>query len=84
MALKSEPARLAFVFGMILAIAVIAVAITMWTTPLSSSAESIKPCQMVYQAQYLNGCATSGSRNEPKNEQQAAGHNQSSVDGPIS
>jgi hypothetical protein len=53
-ALKPEPARLAFVFGMILAIAVIAIAITTWTTPPSSSAESIKPpCHMIYQAQYL-------------------------------
>jgi hypothetical protein len=53
-ALKPEPARLAFVFGMILAIAVIAVATTTWAAPPSSSAESIQPCQMIYQSQYLN------------------------------
>jgi hypothetical protein len=53
-ALKPELARHLFVFGVMLAIAVIAVAITTWTAPPSSSAESIKPCQMIYQAQYLN------------------------------
>jgi hypothetical protein len=51
---KPEPARLAFVFGMVLAMAVIAVTITTWAAPPSPSAEPIQPCQMIYQSQYLN------------------------------
>jgi len=55
---KPEPARLAparraFVFGTVLAMAVIVVAITTWAAPLSPSAESVQPCQVIYRSQYL-------------------------------
>jgi len=50
---KPKPARLAFVFGTVLAMAVIAVSITTWVAP-SPSAESIQPCEIIYQSQYLN------------------------------
>jgi hypothetical protein len=57
---KPEPVRLAAVFGtltsvfgIVLAVAAILV-IVAWAAPPSPSAESIQPCQMIYQSQYLN------------------------------
>jgi hypothetical protein len=56
---KPEPAssRLVFgtltsVFGIVLAGAA-SLVIMAWAAPPSPSAESIQPCQMIYQSQYL-------------------------------
>jgi hypothetical protein len=57
---KPEPAKLASVFGTLasvfgIVLAVAAILVTLgWAAPSSPSAESIQPCQMIYQSQYLN------------------------------
>jgi hypothetical protein len=51
---KPEPARLAFVFGTVLAMAMIVAAMTTWAALPSPSAESIQSTGAIYQSQYLN------------------------------
>ena len=51
MAPKPEPARLAFVFGMVLAVAVTIVAIMTWTRDLAAPSP---PTEAIYQPQHLN------------------------------
>ena len=52
MAPKPEPARLAFVFAMVLAIAVTILAITMWAG--RDWAAPIPPTDAIYRPQHLN------------------------------
>ena len=52
MAPTPEPARLAFVFGMVLAVAVTIVAIMTWAD--RDLAEPISPTDPIYQPQHLN------------------------------
>jgi hypothetical protein len=47
-----KPARLAFVFGMVLAVAVIILVIMMWVD--RNLAEPIPPTEAIYQPQHLN------------------------------
>jgi hypothetical protein len=51
---KPEQARHAFIFGTVLAIAMIFRSDHASAVPQSPSAESIQPCQVIYQSQYLN------------------------------
>ena len=52
MAPKPEPARLAFIFGMVLAVAVTILVIMMWVD--RNLAEPIPATEAIYRAQHLN------------------------------
>jgi hypothetical protein len=49
---KPEPARHAFIFGMVLAVAVTILALMMWVD--RDLAEPIPPTEAIYQPQHLN------------------------------